>query len=294
VSSRVAWWIAIGAAAAAVVAVTVVAARKSPMTTSRCPPGFTPLQARCCAEGQTENAGRCVGTPSACPAGFEATEQGCAVQPRRVSVPPGRLNLGPGDWEAQGVVTPREIVVAEPFLVDAFEVTVAQWNRCVAAGSCFTVFEDEPARPVRQVSYAEASRYCAWEGGALLSDDEWVFVAAGAQARRYPWGDTGAVCARATWGRAHGPCSRSGLGPDWTGSHPGDATPEGVFDLAGNVSEWVRGPNGASTRGGNWSSGFAAELRTWHSIEREASERRDDVGVRCRYAVGGAASERTR
>lgn len=180
---------------------------------------------------------------------------------------------------------PREIVIPEPFLVDAYEVTVAQWNRCVAAGSCFTVFEDEPARPVREVSFAEAARYCAWIGGALLAEDEWVYVASGDLSRRYPWGDTGAVCARAAWGRAHGPCDRSGLGPDWTGIHPGDATPEGVFDLAGNVSEWVRGPRGASTRGGNWRSGFAAELRTWHSIERDAAERRDDVGLRCRYAA---------
>jgi hypothetical protein len=67
-----------------------------------------------------------------------------------------------------------------------------------------------------------------------------------------------------------------------------DRSPEGVSDLAGGVAEWVwRGKRPPAARGGSWASAFAAELRTWHAVERDASEQRDDLGVRCRYAGDG-------
>ena len=37
---------------------------------------------------------------------------GCAVTPRRVVIDAGTLRVGPGDWEAQGVVLPSETAVA--------------------------------------------------------------------------------------------------------------------------------------------------------------------------------------
>ena len=66
-------------------------------------------------------------------------------------------------------------------------------------------------------------------------------------------------------------------------------TPEGVADMAGSVAEWVVRADGAPcTRGGSWTSSFAAELRTWHSIERPIGEQRDDLGMRCRYDLDSA------
>src|SRR5438552_3017582 len=59
------------------------------------------------------------------------------------------------------------------------------------------------------------------------------------RARRYPWGDTGAVCRRAAWGLANGPCATKGRSPDTVGAHPDGASRMGVFDMAGNVAEWV-------------------------------------------------------
>ena len=50
--------------------------------------------------------------------------------------------------------------------------------------------------------------------------------------RRFPWGDQPPTCARAH----HDGC---GEHTRPVGLRPAGATPEGVHDLAGNVSEWV-------------------------------------------------------
>lgn len=244
------------------------------------------MQSRCCAQGQRLHAERCEGRPLTCPEGLELQNDGCVARSRRVRIAAGQLKLGPGDWEAQGVVQPRVIQIGQPYGLDAYEVTVAAWNGCAAAGACAPRMDDEPGRPARGMTFEQAKRFCAWAGGGLPTEDEWLLAAAGPQARRYPWGDTGAVCTRAGWGMASGPCAQGQAGPDWTGVHPGDVTPDGVADMAGNVAEWVvRGDGTASTRGGSWASSFAAELRTWHESARSPAEMRNDTGLRCRYAL---------
>ena len=280
-----AWVLSIAAAAAVVGSVAILAARRG--RASRCPAPLIALQARCCAPGQSLQSGRCVGPPLACPEGFDRISDGCVVRRHRVRINPGHLQLGPGDWEAQGVVEPHQIAIAVPYWLDSHEATVADWNRCVDAGGCEERLDDEPGRPVRGRNFQQALRFCQWAGGALPTHGEWIFAAAGPHARRYPWGDTGAVCSRASWGLAAGPCSREADGPDWAGMAAGDLTPDGVADMAASVSEWVRrDPRAPATAGGSWSSSFAAELRTWHAIERDPSLQSDQVGVRCRYDSG--------
>ena len=71
---------------------------------------------------------------------------------------------------------------------------------------------------------------------------------------------------RAAFGLLSGPCARQGNGAwgELVGSRPDGATPEGVLDLAGNVAEWTREPNGGySARGGSFRSTSAAELKSW-------------------------------
>jgi formylglycine-generating enzyme required for sulfatase activity len=87
----------------------------------------------------------------------------------------------------------------------------------------------------------EAERFCEAHGGRLPTEDEWIVAAVSAMnpPRRYPWGDTGAVCRRAAWGLKDGPCARGTGGPDTVGAHPDGDSPLGLHDLAGNVAEWV-------------------------------------------------------
>ncbi|MEJ7732370.1 MAG: SUMF1/EgtB/PvdO family nonheme iron enzyme [Polyangiaceae bacterium] len=205
-------------------------------------------------------------------------------------LPAGTLRIGPGDWEAAGI-EPREAVMSA-FAIDAYEVTEARWQRCIDAGKCAP--EDtvgggarEPGLPVTGKTLGEAEALCASAGGRLSSANELAWAAAGAAGRRYPWGDTGAVCRRAVWGMVDGPCAHDAVGPDLTGSRPDGASPEGVFDLAGNVAEWARGEGAerAEVRGGTFRDEAAARLRSWNRRDAPAELRSAEVGFRCTYAA---------
>lgn len=212
--------------------------------------------------------------------------------PRRVAVAGGVLRAGAGDWEAQGRITPHDARMA-PFELDAFETTEQAYAACVTAGACAAVaLTGEPGRAVSGLTRAEATAYCAYRGGRLPSDDEWTFAAGGPKARRYPWGDTGAVCRRAVWGIVGGPCGFGSMGPELTGVHPDGASPEGVQDLAGNVAEWVAGDAGGegagsgqegTVRGGSFATALATDLRTWQTRALSPSTRSVEIGARCAY-----------
>lgn len=250
-----------------------------------CSEGTIPLDARCCAHGQTLDAGRCTGQPSSCPEGLRLDPDGCVAIPKVVRLPSGSLVLGPGDWEAQGIVQPRVVRVEEPFWIDAFEVTFDRYRQCVSETRCQPVgVADEPGRPVHHVAYSDGVAFCAWAKGSLPTEDQWLLAAAGTDARRYAWGDTGAVCRRACWGRWDGPCRSGGTGPDWAGVHPEDMTREGVFDLTANVSEWVTGGDGSpKIKGGSWRTRLASSLRTWHNQD-PTQLASTQVGFRCAYS----------
>ena len=72
-------------------------------------------------------------------------------------------------------------------------------------------------------------------------------------------------------------------------SFPDDVSPDGVFDLAGNVSEWMlaASTNIGSTmrivRGGNWYDTSSADLHDYMAVENLRPLNRTDysVGLRC-------------
>ncbi len=285
VPPRTALLAAAGILIAIAVAFVVAFARRHASDPARCPQPTMPFGPRCCLPGQTLGQGACAGAVTQCPARFQLVAGSCVAQSRRVRIAAGRLQIGPGDWEAQGLVAPRIIDIEAAFWIDSDEVTASRWDACVAAGSCRPLeASGEPGQPVRAVTLAEARGFCAWASGRLARDDEWLLAAAGATGRRYSWGETGAVCQRACWGLSRGPCAFGGSGPDLAGMHADDVTPEGVYDLSGGVAEWVNGVDTALSRGGSFRSSFAAELRTWHAVERDPQGRFDDVGFRCSYS----------
>jgi formylglycine-generating enzyme required for sulfatase activity len=261
-----------------------------------------PLGNRCCAAGQILRAGRCEGRPSSCPAPLRLSDAGCVATPTRSLIAGGTLRVGAGDWEAEGRVVPHQANIAT-FEIDAFEVTEAAYEECVAAQRCTAVpTSGEPGRAQGGLSRPDAESYCAFRGGRLPSEDEWTFSAGGPKARRYPWGDTGAVCRRGAWGLQDGPCGFDFVGPELAGAHPDGASPEAVHDLAGNVAEWVAGsPEQAANsgrsaggesaatsgngqvRGGSFRSELATELRTWQIRSVPVHARLPDVGARCAY-----------
>lgn len=101
--------------------------------------------------------------------------------------------------------------------------------------------------PVTGMTWWAADAYARWVGGELPSADEWRMVATGSTARLYPWGDYFDE-------NDVGVASRLGA----CGANDLDQTPDGVFDMGGNISEWTnsvsaeRGQLKMWVQGGNW------------------------------------------
>ncbi len=108
----------------------------------------------------------------------------------------------------------------KPALIDAIERYKAQFDRL----------------PVTGVPRKHAEDYCAWKGKRLPTEAEWEKAARGEQGLEYPWGnewDERRLNVNSGQGWEHG------VAP--VGSYPEGQSPYGVFDMAGNVMEWVAG-----------------------------------------------------
>jgi formylglycine-generating enzyme len=193
------------------------------------------------------------------------------------------------------------------FELDRNEVSVAHYRLCVLAGSCaapsFSTGDprfDVPTFPVTHVRWSDANDYCAFLRGRLPTEAEWEFAARGKAGRQFPWGN--AYNPRLA---NHGSFASDetdaidgfrGLAP--TGSFPDAGTPEGVLDLAGNVSEWVSDYYHEDERGFGYDAAPAvnpkgSETGTFH-VTRGGSYRDGapwlrgaarQVGFRCAYSV---------
>lgn len=172
------------------------------------------------------------------------------------------------DWFGVSNLTDREVDL-DAFAIDRYEVTVAQYRECAAAGGCdiaALVAGDErylsDELPMVNVTWHDAVAYCSWAGKRLPSEAEWEKAARGVNRWRWPWGNHdradgsnhGTVESEAIV-RTHGlvprtPASRpiaEFIADDSDGhmyaAPPGTLLwgegPYGTYDMAGNVSEWV-------------------------------------------------------
>jgi hypothetical protein len=119
------------------------------------------------------------------------------------------------------------------------------------------------AVPQGYVTQVQAAAACAEAGKRLCSRTEWEAVCRGAQGWIYPYGDTrqAGVCNDARtphpvveyfgtseawiWSELDHPCiNQLHDSLDRSGANPGCITPEGFFDLMGNLHEWIDDPAG--------------------------------------------------
>jgi formylglycine-generating enzyme required for sulfatase activity len=98
-----------------------------------------------------------------------------------------------------------------------------------------------PNHPVVGVTWYEATAFCRWltrylnDGFeyCLPSEAEWEYAARGTTRRTYAWGDEEPDGERAN-------CNKIYNGITAVGCFARGATPEGVYDMTGNVWEWTR------------------------------------------------------
>jgi eukaryotic-like serine/threonine-protein kinase len=222
-------------------------------------------------------------------------------------VPAGEFTMGSnegGDDEK-----PAHQVYLDTFYVDKYEVTNALYKTCVSIGVC-----DPPQNtssytrssyygnseysdyPVIYVDWFQANTYCEWRGARLPTEAEWEKAARGTDGRTYPWGNS-IDCTHANyWGKDNGCVGDTTK----VGTYPAGMSIYGIFDMAGNVWEWVAdlygdtyyssspssNPMGSSSggfhvlRGGSWGIdglNARASLRYWGA----ADDWDVDFGFRC-------------
>ncbi len=152
------------------------------------------------------------------------------------------------DERVLGREVPRHRVRLSSFWLDRTEVTVADYQRCVALRRCHPLpFArggrrfDRPELPASLVTFADAERYCRQRGARLPTEAEFERAARGLRGRRYPWGEAfhGRAANHGRFGvdRTDASDGFEELAP--VGALPAGRSPEGLLDLAGNVAEWV-------------------------------------------------------
>lgn len=225
-------------------------------------------------------------------------------------IPAGEFQMGSEDGDNDE--KPAHMVYLDAFYIDVYEVTNASYSECVQAGGC-TPPDDlssytrssyygnvEYANyPVVNVTWVQAQAYCTWRGDGfrLPTEAEWEKAARGGLVgKHYPWGDERPNCARANYWYSD---DKGCVGDtSLVGSY--EPNGYGLYDMAGNVWEWVgdwyladyysslaqwRNPFGPAAgwyrvaRGGAW-DGSIGHLRTTFRLRRSPSGNDSFLGFR--------------
>jgi len=150
------------------------------------------------------------------------------------------------DPQAEDNESPEHEVTLEDFYIYTHEVTNQMYEACVTAGGCIglnvletgtTSHYGSPAYgeyPVVGVDWVMARDYCIWAGGRLPTEAEWELASRGPESLIYPWGEEEPTCDRVNMSGCLFPPDTQPVGNYLMGN-----SPDGVWDMSGNVWEWV-------------------------------------------------------
>lgn len=177
------------------------------------------------------------------------------------------------------------------------------WNPSDSPPYMNDPYSNQDTSPVVGISYWEAMAYAKWKEKSLCTEAQWEYAAQSSiQDYDFPWGNT------------FDPnyCNHLGAGDGYVntavvGSYSSGASSDGVFELAGNVKEWIydwydeypasqqTDPQGPSIgikkviRGGSYTLDTISDGLYFSSYFRDydfasvPAERTNDLGFRCTY-----------
>ncbi len=123
-----------------------------------------------------------------------------------------------------------QYIVAEIFRID---IDTRKMNKQQLLSTIDEYFAMLDNVPVYNVNWAAARDYCDWAGQTLPTEEQWEKATRGPSGQEFPWGDTFqdgmSNTGEEEW--------VAGAAP--VGSYATDHSPYGIYDVAGNVSEWV-------------------------------------------------------
>ncbi|NGZ08296.1 MAG: formylglycine-generating enzyme family protein [Nitrospira sp. LK70] len=207
---------------------------------------------------------------------------------------------------------PRHDVFVDTFAIDKFEVTNGRYLEFVKStghrvpqnprnptrnlwhGESIT--DSLTDRPVINVDWFDAEAYCRWAGKRLPTEAEWEKAAKGTSDRRFPWGNVEPTSKHLNYNQPW--IGEKTLMP--VGSYEAGKSPYGLYDMAGNVWEWVndwydpqyyekspkKNPKGPDTgtkkviRGAGWQN-ETPTVRIFTRVESDPTVRNESTGFRC-------------
>ena len=221
-------------------------------------------------------------------------------------VPAGEFTMGSEKGDPDE--TPVHQVYLAAYSIDKYEVSNAFYRQCVNAEVCSAPGElgsltrsnyygnsQYDNYPVINVNWNMARTYCEWRGAKLPTEAQWEKAARGSNDIIYPWGNDAPNSTLLNYNENIGDTINVGF-------YAGGASPYGLYDMAGNVSEWVAdwydpnyyqkspssNPLGPDTgefrvlRGGSWFS-LGSHIRTSDRDEFNPSFISNYVGFRCSH-----------
>lgn len=225
-----------------------------------------------------------------------------------VLVPSGVFKMGSDEYGGNDE-NPAHRVFLDAYYIDKYEVTIGRYERYMKATGAEQPEWWEDALiignknlPVIGVNWNDAFMYCRWAGKRIPTEAEWEKAAGGLDGRMHPWGNEAPSPKRANYGHEMVMDTNRYVMLTPVGHFENGKSPYGVYDMAGNVQEWVadwfdheyykkspdRNPTGPSedndggkvVRGGSF-IGFEADMVVRNRSFMYSDLRRVHTGLRC-------------